>query len=468
MQVSIDTQVMSRPLHDNARFQLLNDIWLLTIVAVIVATGIPWFASDFQVHFAGASAGLLGLGAVHVAQTLLGGPRRQHTVWHMRLMTALEIAGVALVGLIWDHVGALQNPLFLTIFALPIIGAIFLSRWHPYLLAVVSIITVVVVSLHEAPELRWYASGLVGNNSWLSTFLGHDAVATDPSFSGFSAPLNYLIVLLEVFCISIIACAVASEYVGIIFTRLNANSATARSEAERGEELWASLIDHLPLPALLIDPTTVNVIAASHAAAAYLRPANGVLEGRALFEMLKLSYPEVVQELIAGADGEVTPAVLRIGDDLRLIRIKVLHMMHKERRLALLTIEDSTENFCLRSALDTSEYASVVVDSTGRVLAFNKLAVGLLGRVEVGMDAAQLLPQTEQGLRWWEPGLTGRRKMHTQIGSRIYQLTASSTPLPGDEASLFAVSFLPVAGSVQADANSSNSTIITGTLRQLR
>jgi hypothetical protein len=55
-----------------------------------------------------------------------------------------------------------------------------------------------------------------------------------------------------------------------------------------------------------------------------------------------------------------------------------------------------------------------------------------------------------------------------QIGSRIYQLTASAVPLPGEEASIFAVSFLPVASGVTADSSATNSTIVTGTLRQLR
>jgi hypothetical protein len=159
---------------------------------------------------------------------------------------------------------------------------------------------------------------------------------------------------------------------------------------------------------------------------------------------------------------------MRIGDDLRLTRVRVLHVMHKERRLALLTVEDGTEIFCVRSALDTSEYAAVVVDPKGRVLAFNKLVIGLLDSAEVGMDAARLLPQSDSGLRWWEPGLTGRRKMHMQIGSRIYQLTTSAIRLPGEEASIFAVSFLPVATGVPADPSGTSSTIVTGILRQLR
>lgn len=467
MNASSNTQILSPLVQENSRVQVLNDIWLLTIVAVIVGTGLPWLANNFQVRLAGASWGLLALGAAHVVQTLLAAPLQQPAAWHLRALIAVDVAAVLLIGFIWDQVGALQNPLFLMIFVLPIIGAIFLTRWLPYFLAAVSIVSVGFVSLREAPELRWFASGLIGGDSWLTWLFGRNAAAPDPSFSGFSAPLNYLVVLLEVFSITIIACAVAAEYAGTLFARLDLNSAVARGEAQRGEELWASLIDHLPQPALLVDLTSSSVIAASHSAVAYLRPAQGVVEGRNLYDVLKISYPEIVQQLIAGNDGETPSIVLSVGEDLRLARLRVAHVMHKERRFALLTLDDRTEFFCIRAALDTSEYASLVVDSKGRVMAFNKPLSGLLGNVEIGMEAARLLPDAEQRANWWEPGITGRRKMHMQVGSRIYQLTAAATPLPGEDANVFTVALLPVASGALADPDG-NTTIITGTLRQLR
>jgi transcriptional regulator of aromatic amino acid metabolism len=148
--------------------------------------------------------------------------------------------------------------------------------------------------------------------------------------------------------------------------------------------------------------------------------------------------------------------------------LRALHVVHKGRRLALLTIQDGTEVFCLKAVLDTSEYAALVVDARGRVRAFNKLIVDLFGSVEVGTDAAQLLQQTNAGPRWWEPGLTKRRKMHMQIGQRIYQVTSSAIAVSGEEESIFAVSFLPVARGGTADPLDTNTTILTSTLRQLR
>lgn len=462
------TQLIPRPVWENPRVHLLDDIWLMTIVAILVATGVPWFASGFEVDIGMASWGLLALGGVHVAFTMLASPSRSHGRWRDRMLTVLDIGGVALIGFIWQHVGALQNPMFLTVFALPVIGAIFLSRWHPYLIAVMSVICVCIVALSQAPELRWYASGLLGNDHWLTWLFGNQSSVAQPSFSGFYAPSNYLIVLLEVFAILLFGCAVAAEYVGTIFERLNAHIVMARTEAERGQEMWAGLIERLPIPALLIDPDTSRIVATSEHATIYLRANEIPLEGRPLFEAIRFSYPDIVQELVLGSDGGAPGTVIHVGEQLRFTQIRVLHVAHKGRRLALLTVEDATEVFCLKAALDTSEYAAFVIDARGLVLAFNKPAGGLFAGAEVGADAAQLLAQPDAPPRWWEPGLTGRRKMHIEIGPRIYQVTSSAISLAGEEERIFTVAFLPVARAGVADPFATGQTVVTTTLGQLR
>jgi PAS domain-containing protein len=462
------TQLISRPVWQNPRVHLLDDFWLLTIVAILAATGLPWLASGFDVDVGMASWGLLALGGIYIAFALLASPTRSHGQWHDRALLLLDVAGVAILGFIWQHVGALQNPLFLTVFALPVIGAIFISRWHPYVIAAVSVLVVVIAALAQAPELRWYASGLLGGDAWLSWLFGRQSAVTQSSFSGFFAPSSYLIVLLEVFTVLLFACAVAAEYIGTIFERLNAHSILARTEAERGQQLWVSLIERLPLPALLVDPDSMRIVASSEFAADYLECGDASLEGRNLFEALQFTYPDIVQELIVGAGGGEPTTVLRVADQLRLTQLKVLRVAHKGRRMALLTIEDTTEVFCLRAALDNSEYAALVVDARGRILAFNKLAVGLFGSAAVGMDASQLLSQPSAGTRLWEAGLTGRRKMHIEIGPRIYQVTSSAIAVAGEEEKIFTLTFLPVAKGSDADPQGTSSTLVTGTLRQLR
>jgi hypothetical protein len=462
------TQLIPRPGWESPRVHLLSDIWLMTIVAMLTATGVPWFASGFEVDVGAASWGLLAVGGIHVAFTILPSRIGQYGRWHDHALTLLDVMGVILIGFIWQHVGALQNPTFLTVFALPVIGAIFLSRWHPYLIAAVSVCVAGVVALVQAPELRWYASGLFGGDAWLTWLFGHQSTVAQPSFSGFYAPSSYLIVLLEVFSVGLFACAVAAEYVGILFERLSAHTALARTEAERGQELWAGLIERLPLPALLIDPASLRVVASSGFANTYLRRGELSLEGCNLFEVLRFSYPDIVHELILGSDGAAPLTVIRVADQLRVTQVRVLHVVHKGHRLALLTIEDGTEVFCLKSALDTSEYAALVIDAQGRLLAFNKPAMWLFAGAEVGADAAQLLSQPNSIPRWWEPGLTDRRKMHIEIDQRIYQVTSSAITLAGEQERMFTVSVLPVAKGGTGDPFETSSTTITGAMRQVR
>jgi hypothetical protein len=124
--------------------------------------------------------------------------------------------------------------------------------------------------------------------------------------------------------------------------------------------------------------------------------------------------------------------------------------------------------FCLRAALDTSEYAALVIDAQGRLLAFNRPAKWLLAGAEVGADAAQLLSQSNSGQCWWEPGLSNRRKMHIEIDQRIYQVTSTATILAGEQERIFTVSVLPVAKGGTGDTLEMSATAITGAIRQVR
>jgi PAS domain-containing protein len=312
------------------------------------------------------------------------------------------------------------------------------------MIALLGILVVAAVALGQTPELRSYLSTLLGGESWLEQ-LGKQGSDLQTSFPGFYAPTSYFVALLEVFTVVLLACAVAAEYLGTIFERVLASSVLARSESEQAQKLWATLIERLPIPALLIDPNSLRIVGCSDAAAAYLHGVEGPFEGRNLFDIARFSFADLIQEIIAGASGGASLTSIHIADEVRLTQVRVLQVVHKKRRLALLTLEDATEAFCLRAALDTSEYAAIVVDSGGRIRALNRLSVELFGGAQVGANADQLLAHTVSGLRWWEPGLTRRRKMHIEIGSRIYEVTTAEVALPDEEQRLYSVSFLPVA-----------------------
>jgi PAS domain-containing protein len=470
MVASDATLTVPTPAWTDPRVHLLDDTWLLTIFSILLATALPWLVSGFDIDFLSASLGLLVLGAIHFAFSVLGRPAR--TGERRRLMTGLHVAGVLVVGFIWMQVGGFQNPGFLMVFALPVVGAIFLSRWQPYLMALLAIGVVGAVALAQVPELRWYAPGLNTAGAWLATFLSQEGAAANAPFRGFYAPSSYFVVLLQVFAILVFACAVAAEYLGTIFERLHTNVDLARVEAERSQQFWATLIEDLPLPVLLVDIDTLHVVSASEEAATFCATEPG--NGNTLFEAIRFSYPEVVQELITRAGGVVPLSMIHVGDRLYATEVRVQQVSQKDRRLALVIIADNTQEFTARAALDAIGQAVLVIDAQNRILAFNKPALSLFASLQKDADASSLLSLTSMPERWWEPGITGRRKMHIEIAPRIYEVTTSASPLPGEDEQVYVVTLLPVAraaagnqSTVTAATQFTQPTSITGSNQRL-
>lgn len=440
-----DTQVVPTPTWTDPRIHLLDDTWLLTIFAILLATAVPWLVSSLDINFVAACLGLLALGALHISFTVVGKPAR---VGERRpVLTLLHVAGIIVVGFIWLNAGGLQNPAFLMVFTLPVVGAIFLSRWQPYVMALLAILVTGVIALAQAPELRWYVPGLDAIGAALAAALGQRG-ATSP-FPGFYAPSTFHAVLLQVFAILLFACAVAAEYLGTIFERLHSHLGAARAEAERGQEFWATLIEAMPSPALLVDSDTMQVVCASAHATRYR--AGESITGQSLFEAIRFSYPEMVQEPIAGTGGVVPLSMIHVNDRLRATEVEVRHLTQTGRRFALVVIRDKTEEFTAHAALDVSGQAMLVIDSRGRLLSFNKPAQALFAALEKDADASRLLSLGGMPPRWWEPGLTGRRKMHIEIGPRVYQVTCSAMPLPGEDDRLYIVALLPMGRAAAGD-----------------
>jgi len=359
------TQMLPRLVWDDPRVHLLDDVWLLTIFAILIAIGLPWFVNGFELQLGAASCGLLALGAIHIVFTTLAQPALSATQWRQRALTLAHLSGVAVIGFIWQHAGGLQNPLFLAVFALPVIGAIFLSRWQPYLTALIAMAAVLAAAFFQVPELRWYVSGLGPAGVWLAALFEVPAGSVAVPFSGFYAPARYFIVLLEVFAVLLFACAVAAEYLGTIFERLYLHVRVAREEAARGQELWAMLIEQLPLPALLVDADTLQVVCASELATQTFCGSEVPIAGRPLFDALRLSYPETVQDMIVEEGGVVPQVVVRVGKEFRVAQIHVHHLAQKGRRFALLLIADTTEAFAVKAALDAAEHAELIADGRG-------------------------------------------------------------------------------------------------------
>jgi hypothetical protein len=424
---------------------LLDNTWLLTLVAVVLATALPRLLFGFEADAGAIAWGMLGFAAIHVALAGAAERKRSPGIWLPRALLIIHAAGVVLLGAVWQFAGGLQNPVFLLVFVFPVIGATFLSRRQPYLTAALAILVVTTLALRHTPELRWYLGGLSPAGAWLAALIGDERNDASAAFPGFYAPSAYYVVTLAAFVVLLCACAVSAEFLASLFTRLRQRAGAARRDAARAGELWLKLVQHLPVPAVLIDADTARVVCVSKLWAEQFHPRGTPSSTAELLRVLRFSYPEILEELIAGADGTSRPCMIRPAEQLRATEIRVQHLSHADRRLALLIMEDVTESLCTSAALDAAEYAAVVIDSQERVIGFNKSTRGLWADISVGSDAGPLLSSLGLGKGVWLPGLRGRRKSQVEIRGRVYQVRTSTIALPGEADCVYLLAVTPMA-----------------------
>jgi len=143
---------------------------------------------------------------------------------------------------------------------------------------------------------------------------------------------------------------------------------------------------------------------------------------------------------------------------------------HTGRRAGAVTLSSLAFYGWARWALGLVEYpvTALVVDSQGRVMAFNKSAPGLVPGSEFATAASRLLSHPTAGARWWDPGVTGRRKMHMELLQRTFQVTSSTVALPGEEEQFSVIAFLPVGKAAGSRHIAAGSTVVKSTLVQLK
>jgi hypothetical protein len=436
-----DTQAHPDGVHD---IQLLDNAWLLTLVAVLLATAAPRLLGTADIDAVATAWGVLGLGAIHVIVAAVAETGRAASRWVPPALLTVHASGVLLIGVIWQFAGALQNPAFLLAFVFPVIGATFISRRQPYLTTALSIVVVATVAIRQTPEVRWYVAGLSRAGAWLTTVIGASAGATSP-FPGFYAPSGYFVATLAAFVILLCASAVSAEFLGSLLARLRTHANAVRHDLARAEERWLEFIRDFPMPAALVDADTRQVVCGSSRWADLCdrrRARHGTDD---LFEMVQFSYPEVVEELLAGDGGVARPCMVRVAGRLRATELRVQHLTLADRRLALVIMADVTETLCMSAALDAADYAFVLIDAKERVIGFNKPTHGLWAEADVGIGAGPLLSKLGYSKGSWVPGLSGRRKSHVEIRGRVYEVRISSIPLPGEADCAYAIAVVPTA-----------------------
>lgn len=447
------TQILSPLDWLDPRAHALGDTWLVILFTVLCAIGLPWLLSGVQLDLADCALGLLALAILHAALAVVAPRLAARPRARARTLSALHALGVVALGFIWQRAGGLQNPLLLAVFVLPVIGAVFISRWQPYLTAALSIVIVCVLAAGQAPldaTAPWTLQELHVAAAWLVSAVRLSGSSGGP-FAAFYAPAGYYRMLLLAFAVAQLGCAVAVEYLRTVFDRLQTQVAMARGETLRSQNLWSTLVEELPLPALLIDAETREIIGASALAQSRWRAREQALIGRELFDAVHFSYPEAIEALIVGRGGVEPLSIVRADGRLLATEVHVRHFAESGRRLALVTVSDITEAFCTRAALDAVEHAALVVDAAGRVLALNRPARAVFPDAQPSLYLSQLLPAAITGSAWWIPGMSRCTRISLTVQRRVYRVTSRAVPLPGEEERVYVIAFMPAAALPEAE-----------------
>jgi hypothetical protein len=327
-------------------------------------------------------------------------------------------------------------------------------------MSLLAIVVVTVVALVQEPELRWYAAGVNDVARGVTSILGSGTGGATP-FPGFYAPSGYFLVTLQVFSVFTVACAVAAEHLGAVFERMYANLINARAEAQRGQDMWTALIEQLPVPALLVDADTSQVICASAQLAPAFCDLDAQVEGNDLYRVIRFSYPEVMQQLIGGFGGTAPLTMIHVGDQVRVTDVSVQHVSQRGRRFALLLITDATDAFIRRAALEAADQATLIVDARGRVLGFNHQVTSLFPDAQTGIEVHTLLERAGISTEWFEPQIGGKRRTLLELPPRLFQVTITPVVLPGEEERIQVMAFLPTGRAGDTDRTSTRATLAT-------
>ena len=413
------------------RKRVFDDVWMLTLFAIFLALAAPWFLRLLNVDLAPLAWSLFGLGVLQVIGAVAGD---QMTTGRRLLVVTLflQLTGIAFLAVVWYLAGGLQNPMFLLVFVLPVVaGSIALPGWLSMVSVLFTLVTVGIVALLEVPELRWQLTQTGVPVERLMAHLPVPASVPGP-FPTLNTPAAYLYVALALFAILLLAIAMMMEAVNVLVVRLYRRLAASAAALGIERRLSIRMLEASPFPAARVYRDTLGI---EHANRRFLdsfglRPES--LGDKSLLELVDFSYPDMVEDLIRGAGGELPATAYRIGSQTRVGRIFVDAAEGGGPRVAHLSVQDISDQYYLTLAFTAADEAVFVVGADELVRYANSPAQALFAELAVGAEASRVLERPELPNGWWVPGMRRGIERELVIAGTSYRANCLTAAIPGE------------------------------------
>lgn len=311
------------------RKRTLEGIWLLTLVVVLVALAVPWYLRALEIDLAPIAWSVFGFAALLAAAAFASDRLRDRRALG-RVAVAMQVAGVLFLGLVWHLAGGLQNPLFVLVFALPVIAAGAVPRrGHALAIALLAVLAVLTVAWIGSPELRRYVLVLGLPAGPLASLAPAAVPAAGEPFPELETPAAYTFSALLLFAALLPTAALAADALGALLRRAEAEG------PRRGPPgLLPAALAAAPYPAALVELGSGQVIAASDRFRGQLLLDEADLRRRGFFELVAFDRPDEVAALLEGEGGELPAATLRVGPERRVVRLAAYPVTHGGERYA--------------------------------------------------------------------------------------------------------------------------------------
>lgn len=419
---------MSQPLLDEGllalreRGRALAAAWLGAVVAGLAAVAVPWYLRALELELGPLVWSVFAYAAFHLLAVSAAERVKSRSGLHLSL-AAVGAASLAFLALLWHMAGVLDNPVFLLTFFLPAVASgVLLGRGAALLTAALSVAAVVSVASLESAELRWYLIQLGVPIDGIVGLLPQGLPGGSTPFPGLATGPAFQLTLLLAFAILLPAAAVLAERAARQRLRVLTGQRTAAAAREEARDLFQEALRADPVPTLLLNPDTGQLLDASRSFVNQMLLEPGDFARRTLFDVLSFSDPESVRELLRKRSGELAFCGYRVGKEARMARLRAFRVELRGEPYACVRLVDQNELFYLSKALDALDEALLVIREGREVAYYNEAAERLFPGLHFGIDAAPLLESPGQPPDWWSAAGDGEHETRAELAGVPYDV----------------------------------------------